>query len=249
MLKTYLRPIDLARQSGVSTQAIRNYEQWGILPPSERSVHGYRLYNERHVHALLTARVLMESFGWARAAHMMQAIHQNNLAGALVEIDAHHAAIHASRVEIEQMLEILRQTATTLTALTENSRGTKKRVEYLRIGEVAHRVGVRVSAVRFWEDQGLLQPTRDSESKYRLYDATQVRRLQIVVLLRKAGYDFAAIHTVLAQLETGTPEEAVSAAEKRLQELAENSRRCVEATAALWEYWTQQAEQESSTNI
>jgi hypothetical protein len=37
-----LRPVDLARRHGLSTQAIRNYEAAGILPDAERTPHGYR---------------------------------------------------------------------------------------------------------------------------------------------------------------------------------------------------------------
>jgi len=74
------------------------------------------------------------------------------------------------------------------------------------------------------------------ESKYRLYDDDQVRKLQIVVLLRKSGYDFAAIRTVLKQLTMGTPEQVLAVAQHRLEELAEGSRRAVEATATLWQY-------------
>jgi hypothetical protein len=55
--------------------------------------------------------------------------------------------------------------------------------------------------------------------------------------LCKVGYGFKAISAVLTQLAIGTPAEAVAAAEKRLRDLAEESRRCIEATAALWEYY------------
>ena len=77
----------------------------------------------------------------------------------------------------------------------------------------------------------MLRPVRDRESKYRLYDDEQVRRLQVVVLLRKS-----AIRKVLEQLATGTPEGVRAAAEQRLQDLAEVSRRAVEATATVWQY-------------
>jgi DNA-binding transcriptional MerR regulator len=90
--------------------------------------------------------------------------------------------------------------------------------------------------LRFWEEQGLLQPTRDKTSGYRLYDAEQVRNVQIITLLRKANYDMGAIHTVLTQLTVGSPEQALIAAENRLKDLAEESRRCVAAIALLWQY-------------
>jgi DNA-binding transcriptional MerR regulator len=95
---------------------------------------------------------------------------------------------------------------------------------------------VRVSAIRFWEAQGLLEPTRDPASGYRRYNDEQVRRLQVVVLLRQGGYDFLAIRAVLDELAAGRPGKAIAAAEQRLKDLADASRRCAEATAVFWGY-------------
>jgi DNA-binding transcriptional MerR regulator len=46
-----MRPVDLAREHGLSTQAIRNYEDAGILPAAERTAHGYRTYTPLHAQA------------------------------------------------------------------------------------------------------------------------------------------------------------------------------------------------------
>ena len=82
----------------------------------------------------------------------------------------------------------------------------------------------------------MLQPGRDTSSKYRLYDEQQLRRLRIVALLRRANYDFAAIRTTLAELEAGQPQRALAAVEQRRGELAEVSWRCLQAMAALHGY-------------
>jgi len=219
----------------MSTQAVRNYEQWGFLPPSERGPQGYRLYGPQHLHAMRTAHLLIGAFGWEHALRMMQSVHQQDLPSALAVIDARHAAIHHSRLEIEETLKALRVTSTTPSFSTGES-GNRKQTHLLHIGEVARRTGVQVSAMRFWEQQGLIEPTRDGSNRYRLYDEQQIRALQIVVLLRKAGYGIEAIRMVLTQLATGTLEQALTAAEKRLKELSETSHRCFEATAALWRY-------------
>ncbi|HSH82196.1 MAG TPA: hypothetical protein VLA19_27025 [Herpetosiphonaceae bacterium] len=44
------------------------------------------------------------------------------------------------------------------------------------------------------------------------------------------------IETVLAELAAGRLEQALAAVERRLQEIAEGSRRCSQATTASWEY-------------
>ncbi len=232
-VKKFLRPIDLAKAIGLSTQTVHNYEWWGFIPQVERNEKGYRLYTAQHLRAIQVARMVIAGHGWERARRIMSHIHKGKLTPALVIIDEHHARIHAERCEVEQKLEILRTSSTSLQELTK---GNGKPSKGLRVGEVAKLAGVRVSAVRFWEEQGLLQPTRDKESKYRLYDDEQVRKLQIVVLLRKSGYDFAAIRTVLEQLTTGTADQILAAAQHRLEDLAQRSRHAVEATATLWQY-------------
>ena len=100
---------------------------------------------------------------------------------------------------------------------------------------------MHVSAIRFWEEQGLVHPARDKTNRYRLYDEQHVRLLQVIALLRKAGYGIEAMRTVLTQLARGTPEQALTAAENRLRELAEASRRSIEATAVMWAYIEEQA--------
>jgi DNA-binding transcriptional MerR regulator len=232
-LKKVLRPADLAQAVGLSTQAVRNYERWGFLPAAERGPQGYRLYGPQHLRAMYTARTLIGAYGWEHALHIMQCVHRYELTSALAVIDARHAFIHRSRLEIEETLKVLR----TISIPHPTSAGeTRKQMPPLRIGEVARHIGVRDSAIRFWEQQGLIHPARDASSRYRVYDEKQVRALQVVALLRKAGYGFETIDIVLAQLSAGTPEQALAAAEKRLQELAEVSRRCFDATAALWKY-------------
>lgn len=44
-----IRPIDIARRLNISTNALRHYEDWGIIPPVERGTNGYRIYTAEHV--------------------------------------------------------------------------------------------------------------------------------------------------------------------------------------------------------
>ncbi|QBD81941.1 MerR family transcriptional regulator [Ktedonosporobacter rubrisoli] len=239
-MKKILRPVDLAQATGLSVQSIRNYERYGFIPPAERGPQGYRLYTAHHLHALRISRTIIASYGWARARLIMSTLHRHDLPAALALIDAYHAEIHGNRCHIEETLRALRTTSITIAPLFATEDAAKLKLlnerQGLLIREAARRVDVRVSALRFWEEQGLLHPARDRTSGYRFYDAEQMRNLQVIVLLRKAGYNFEAIRAILAQLAAGTPEQALQAAEKRLQELAEMSRRCLEALAELWAY-------------
>jgi DNA-binding transcriptional MerR regulator/mannose-6-phosphate isomerase-like protein (cupin superfamily) len=68
---------------------------------------------------------------------------------------------------------------------------------YLKIGDVARRVGVSPSVIRSWESVGLTRPRR-TESKYRLYTADDVRLLKRARFLRKVrGLNAAAIVELL----------------------------------------------------
>jgi DNA-binding transcriptional MerR regulator len=68
---------------------------------------------------------------------------------------------------------------------------------FLKIGEVARRVGVSPSVIRSWESLGLARPHR-TESKYRLYTAEDVKLLRRARFLRKVrGLNAAAIVELL----------------------------------------------------
>ncbi|MGC2532453.1 MAG: MerR family transcriptional regulator, partial [Candidatus Sulfotelmatobacter sp.] len=68
---------------------------------------------------------------------------------------------------------------------------------YLKIGDVARRVGVSPSVIRSWESLGLTRPRR-TESKYRLYTPDDVKLLKRARFLRKVrGLNAAAIVELL----------------------------------------------------
>jgi len=68
---------------------------------------------------------------------------------------------------------------------------------YLKIGDVARRVGVSPSVIRSWENLGLTRPRR-TESKYRLYTADDVKLLRRARFLRKVrGLNAPAIVELL----------------------------------------------------
>ena len=227
----YLRTSDLAREVQISVQQVRNYEAGGFIPAVERSPSGYRRYTPQHLAALKTAKQLIVGYGWPRTRQIMQALHGDQRAEALALIDERHAELAATRQQLAQTLAALSLLTTQLPTVTHPRAASR-----LRVGAAARLVGVRVSALRFWEQQGLLHPVRDDESRYRLYDEQQLRRLRIVALLRQANYDFPAIHTTLNELEAGQPQRAVAAVELRRNDLAATSWRCIQALATLHGY-------------
>ena len=194
-----LRPVDLARRAGVSTQLVRNYEAAGILPPAPRSDTGYRQYGPEHVSALLTYRALAPGFGAETASEIMRAVHDGDEGRAYRLVDAAHAALHEQRLATDVASEALAALAAeNVDELTGPS---------LLVGELAHRLGIRTSALRVWEAAGLLAPTREPGTKYRRYGPEQVRDARIIHMLRQGRYYFEQIRPVLDGLRrTGSTE-------------------------------------------
>ena len=69
----------------------------------------------------------------------------------------------------------------------------------LTIGEVAQRAGVATSALRFYEDRGLIQSERAS-SGHRRYPRTVIRRVAFVTFAQRIGLSLDDIKTELDKL-------------------------------------------------
>jgi MerR family redox-sensitive transcriptional activator SoxR len=68
--------------------------------------------------------------------------------------------------------------------------------ELLSIGEVAARAGVRTSALRYYEDEGLLDPAV-RESGRRRYDESAVERLTVIRFCQRLGFTLNEIRELL----------------------------------------------------
>ncbi|HLX59177.1 MAG TPA: MerR family transcriptional regulator [Ktedonobacteraceae bacterium] len=229
--RLYLRTSDLALAGHISVQQVRNYEASGLIPKAQRSPAGYRLYTQQHLAALKTVRNIVHAYGWQRTTAIMQALHRGDLSAALATIDERHAEQALKRLQVEQTLFALRALAAQSDSLQSSHHSQR-----VRVGEAAKQVGVRVSALHFWEQQGLLRPVREQHNRYRLYDEHQMRRLRVVALLRDGGYSFNVIQLVLDELAAGQPEKAIVAVEKRRVELTRISWACIEALTSFRHY-------------
>jgi MerR family redox-sensitive transcriptional activator SoxR len=71
--------------------------------------------------------------------------------------------------------------------------------ELLKIGEVSRRSGVASSALRFYEERGLITSTR-SGSGHRCYPRTVLRRIAFIVFAQRVGLTLEEIAAELAKL-------------------------------------------------
>ncbi|WP_121700748.1 MerR family transcriptional regulator, partial [Streptomyces sp. E5N298] len=107
----------------------------------------------------------------------------------------------------------------------------------LRIGEVAALIGVRTSALRVWEEAGLLVPGREHGTGYRVYGPADVRDARVVRALRRSHHLFDRIRPVLDDLRREGSTEALRAAvEARGQALTARTRSMLAGAAALHAY-------------
>lgn len=72
----------------------------------------------------------------------------------------------------------------------------------MKINEVEARVGITKKNIRFYEEQGLLNPRRNSENGYRDYGEAEVVVLQQIKLMRKLGVPLEEIRQMQAGSHT-----------------------------------------------
>jgi MerR family transcriptional regulator, redox-sensitive transcriptional activator SoxR len=83
----------------------------------------------------------------------------------------------------------------------------------LTIGEVAGRAGIAISAIRYYERNGLL-PEAQRVSGQRRFTAETVQRLGIIDVAKQAGFSLEEVGVLLDSIDQGAP------AHEQLQALA-----------------------------
>ena len=76
------------------------------------------------------------------------------------------------------------------------------RNDLLPIGELARRTGLAVSAIRFYEDKGLVQAMRTMGNQRRFL-RSDIRRLSFILIAQKLGLGLVEIEAELAKLPQG----------------------------------------------
>jgi MerR family redox-sensitive transcriptional activator SoxR len=72
----------------------------------------------------------------------------------------------------------------------------------LSIGQVAERTGLSVSALRFYEEAGLVAPSRNAGGQRR-YPRADLRRLSFIMIAQQLGFSLEDIRQKLASLPLG----------------------------------------------
>ena len=106
--------------------------------------------------------------------------------------------------------------------------------ELVAIGEVARRSGLTVSALRYYDETGVLVPAAvDPASGYRFYGPAQVRLARLVARLRRVGLPVAVLRQVVADPRAAG--QLLDAHLCRLEHALTDARRELSAARALLE--------------
>ncbi len=75
---------------------------------------------------------------------------------------------------------------------------------FITIGQLSQRTGVAVSAIRFYEERGLIQSLRTSGNQRR-FMRSDIRRISFILIAQKLGLGLAEIEEQLATLPSERP--------------------------------------------
>ncbi|WP_433205900.1 MerR family transcriptional regulator [Dactylosporangium sp. CS-047395] len=220
------RPVDLAREHGISPQSVRNYEADGILPPAVRSESGYRRYTEVHAAALRAFLALVPGHGHAVAGDVLRLVAAGETDAALRVLDASHAQLLRDRETLDGVASAASILAGPLPTPTARP---------LPIGALAHHLGVKPATLRKWERAGILTPARVTGQ--RVYGPSDVRDAELAHLLRRGGYLLAHIATVVSQVRAaGGPAALADTLQTWQSRQASRARSMLTGAARLDEY-------------
>lgn len=233
-----MRPADLAREHGLSPQAVRTYEAEGALPPAARTTNGYRVYTQVHAAALHAYLAAVRAHGYAPAREILRAVNRRDDESALRAIDTSHA-------QLQQDRSTLRAVEVSLGLLTGPTPPAPVRpARAVTVGALGRRLGLTPATLRAWERAGILRPHREHPHRQRAYTPDDVRDAQLAHLLRRGGYPLAHIAVVVEQVRTagGTAALAASLADWQAR-LTARGRAMLTAAARLDAYLDVLAEQ------
>ena len=81
-------------------------------------------------------------------------------------------------------------------------RSRPKSSDLLRIGDLARRTGLSVSAIRFYEDKRLIEPVRTGGNQRRFL-RSDIRRLSFILIAQQLGLSLGEIDEVMRSLPHG----------------------------------------------
>jgi len=96
----------------------------------------------------------------------------------------------------------------------------------MKVGELAKRTGLSIRALHYYDEIGLLQPSKLTESGHRLYGQAELARLQQIKSLRQLGFSLDEIRACLDTPQF-SPQRVLQLHVERLREQLDQQERLV----------------------
>lgn len=188
-------PKQIANALNVSTTTLRRYEEQGLVPVVPRTNSNHRFYSSIHFQAFTTIRALLKGYDIPIVYEVMRMIKSSRFVEALWLVNKQQFHTQVEKQRVEEILNMI-----------QNSEFTQyknvKLKECMSIGEVAKIAGVNTSAIRHWENEGLVHPERNKENGYRMFSIPELRKILIISSLRKTVYYIKNMKKLLNNLDT-----------------------------------------------
>ncbi|WP_217592474.1 MerR family transcriptional regulator [Cohnella sp. GbtcB17] len=201
---------EIAKKLNISTSLLRHYEAWGLVPDVGRAANGYRIYTKEHEAYFRCIRAMNAGFGMGLIREVMPRIIRGEILDALWLINKAQVRLHSEKETVQRTVDML--------DLKElNDLPKYRNIKAFTIGEVAEEANVSTSAIRHWEKEGLLAPERQQESGFRIYSASDIRKVLIIRTVQRVAYSLDTVREVLSELDKHNVAQAKEIALKALQ--------------------------------
>lgn len=196
---------EVADIAGIHVNTVRFYEDVGFITKPDRKQNGYRVFTELHIDECSLIKLAMRA-----------EVLQNGLRDKAVEI-----VMLAAKLEYDDAICAVIDYQCMLKKEIDNAKVAINSVEsilsesiveksaMLKRKEAAQALGVTSETVRTWERSGLIKVKRTANG-YRVYNGTDMERLNIIRTLRCANYSLAAILRLLNLLDKHTTQSVES---------------------------------------
>jgi DNA-binding transcriptional MerR regulator len=91
----------------------------------------------------------------------------------------------------------------------------------MKIGELAARTGMTTSAIRFYEQSGLLPQAGRGPNRYRIYDDAAAERLRQIQLAQRLGFSLEEMRAAVEEMKGFSTEGLLERIDQRLREIDE----------------------------
>lgn len=211
-METYT-PKQIANALNVSTTTLRRYEEQNLIPDVPRTESNHRIYTLIHLQAFTTIRTLLKGYEVPIVYEAMRMIKNENYKKALWLINEQQFHIELEKRKVEEILTMIQNADFT----KYKNRKLKK---CMSIGEAAEIAGVNTSAIRYWEQEGLVRSERNNENGYRMITIAELRKILVISSLRKTVYYIENIKQLLNDLDAQSYDKIESSFSVALENLS-----------------------------